>query len=145
MNVKIREAKREDYSGIATISKEDLGYECAAELVKRQLEKVIADEGSKVFVAEQDGEIVGYIHVADYNTLYFEPIKNVMGLAVRKKFRRLGVGAKLLREAEKWAVQCGSAVMRLNSGMSRPDAHGFYRRQGYGNEKEQMRFMKQIR
>ena len=35
-------------------------------------------------------------------------------------------------------------MIRLNSGLSRKDAHEFYRKLGFDNEKEQIRFLKKI-
>ena len=44
----------------------------------------------------------------------------------------------------KWAKENGIKKVRLNSGFSRKDAHIFYRSIGYNNEKEQIRFMKEL-
>ena len=49
-----------------------------------------------------------------------------------------------MRTAEQWAKEMGINVVRLNSGISRNDAHIFYRMLGYSNEKEQIRFLKYL-
>ena len=46
--------------------------------------------------------------------------------------------------AEKWAKNKGIQVMRLNSGGTRKEAHIFYRNIGFSDEKEQLRFIKEI-
>lgn len=43
---------------------------------------------------------------------------------------------------ETWAKECGIRMIRLNSGMARTEANEFYRKQGFDNEKEQIRFLK---
>ena len=69
---------------------------------------------------------------------------NVLGLAVSSGFRRRSVGCMLLKCVESWAEEVGITKIRINSGMSRKEAHSFYRAMGYNNEKEQIRFIKDI-
>lgn len=80
-----------------------------------------------------------------YEVLYCQGMANILGLAVAKNYRRQGIGGKLLTEAEKWAASMGLPMVRLNSGMTRKEAHTFYRNMGYDNEKEQMRFLKTLK
>ena len=54
------------------------------------------------------------------------------------------IGKKLLSKAEEWAKSKGIAMMRLNSGITRKDAHEFYRNVGFDNEKTQLRFIKSL-
>ena len=103
------------------------------------------DKGrEKAFVAEVNGIVAGYVHAEKYQTLYFEPMINILGLAVSAEFRRRGIGRMLLKHAERWANEEGIYKIRLNSGGSRKEAHSFYRAMGYSNEKEQIRFIKDI-
>lgn len=48
------------------------------------------------------------------------------------------------KDAEDWAKQNHIKMMRLNSGMNRTDAHGFYEHLGYVSEKDQKRFVKTL-
>ena len=48
------------------------------------------------------------------------------------------------KDAEDWAKQNHIKMMRLNSGMNRTDAHGFYEHFGYVSEKDQKRFVKTL-
>lgn len=50
---------------------------------------------------------------------------NILGLAVKKELRRCGVGRGLLNAAEEWAKERGIALVRLNSGKTRKEAHEF--------------------
>ena len=139
----IREATIEDAFAICDISCADLGYDCSYEFVSTRISKL--DKGrEKVFVAEVNGIVAGYIHAEKYQTLYFEPMINILGLAVSSKFRRRGIGRMLLNRTECWANEVGINKIRLNSGISRKEAHSFYRAMGYNNEKGQIRFIKGI-
>ncbi len=139
----IRKAKVNDYLGICKVANNDLGYECEPELVKYKLENLDSNR-EKVFVAEADGKIVGFIHAEIYNTLYFKSMVNLQGLAVANEYRHKGYGRALLVEVEAWAKSKGVDLIRVNSGFSRKEAHAFYRNLGYDNEKEQIRFLKQL-
>jgi len=139
----IREATIEDAFAICNISCADLGYDCSCEFVSTRISNL--DKGrEKVFVAEVNGIVAGYIHAEKYQTLYFEPMINILGLAVSSEFRRRGIGRMLLKRAERWANEIGIHKIRLNSGASRKEAHSFYRAMGYSNEKGQIRFIKDI-
>lgn len=139
----IREATIEDAFVICNISCADLGYNCSCEFVSMRISNL--DKGrEKVFVAEFNGIVAGYIHVEKYQTLYFEPMINILGLAVSSEFRRRGIGRMLLKHAECWANEVGIHRIRLNSGATRKEAHSFYRAMGYNNEKGQIRFIKDI-
>lgn len=139
----IREAKITDYVELQKLSFEDLGYECDAELVKTRLENLDYNNEC-VFVADVNGKVVGYVHVIKFNTLYYKSMANIQGMVVSKEYQRKGYGKELMNAAENWARERNIEMVRLNSGFVRPEAHEFYRAIGYNNEKEQIRFMKQL-
>lgn len=149
---KIRKATAADIAGMCVILKNDLGYsDCSEEIIKRQFSKL--DESREaVFVAVRndtnedlnDNSVLGIIHVEKYNVIYYQEMANLLALAVSSECRRLGIGAALLKTAENWAKENGIKLMRLNSGSDRTGAHDFYRSQGYGSEKGQIRFIKEL-
>lgn len=140
--MKIRNATFEDCEKITSISKNDLGYkEASVQMVQSQF-KLLDNSREQVFVAEEDGIVVGFIHIEKYNVLYSKPLTNILGLAVDKNYRRKKVGSSLLNKAEEWSKKIGAYGVRLNSGESRTEAHTFYRTQGYNLEKNQKRFLK---
>ena len=102
----------------------------------------LADGRNKIFVAELEGRVIGYVHLADYDVLYAPPMKNIMGIAVSPQYRRKGVGRVLLEAGEKWAAETGAAGVRLVSGESRTEAHAFYRSLGYQSPKRQINLKK---
>lgn len=139
----IRDAKATDYVELQKLSFEDLGYECDAELVKIRLEN-LDPNNECVFVADVSDKVVGYVHIIKFNTLYYKSMANIQGMVVAKEHQRKGYGKELMNAAEDWARERNIEMIRLNSGFVRPEAHEFYRAIGYSNEKEQIRFMKEL-
>ncbi|MDE5859366.1 MAG: GNAT family N-acetyltransferase [Oscillospiraceae bacterium] len=139
----VRNADINDAFAISRICTDDLGYECSEEFVLNRLKNI---DGSRetVFTAEIDGTVFGYIHAEIYNTLYFQSMINILGLAVSHDHRRQGIGKALISRAESWGKEHGINIVRLNSGYSRKEAHEFYRAMGYDDEKLQMRFLKNL-
>ena len=141
--IEIRKINPSDAMEIQQISREDLGYECSLSLVEKKINS-LDENREQVFVACKDGTVAGYIHVEKYDILYFETMCNVLGLAVKKDFQKMGIGKALVLAGENWAKENGINYMRVNSGISRVAAHKFYQHLGYKSEKEQLRFIKQI-
>lgn len=139
----IRQVNADDYKHIAEICRNDLEYDADEILVKNRIEQL---DGSReaIFVAVCNDKVVGFVHCETYNTLYFESLVNIQGLAVSAEYRRKGFGRELMNAAEEWASGKGINKIRLNSGSTRENAHKFYRSLGYGNEKLQIRFFKEI-
>jgi len=140
--IKIRTAEEKDVPALVTLIQKDLGYAEAKEDFVRTQFLQLDKNREEIFVAETDGSVVGVIHVEKYSNIYFGPVGNILGLAVREAHRKMGIGKKLLAVAENWSKEKACIGMRLNSGGTRTGAHEFYRSQGYDNEKNQIRFMK---
>lgn len=140
--MQIRTATEKDLQDLLELIRKGLGDEDAKEdFVLAQLKK-LPHEREEVFVADVDGVAAGFIHVEVYSNIYFGPVGNILGLAVKEEFRRQGFASALLKTAEDWSKGKGCIGMRLNSGGTRLGAHDFYRSQGYDNEKTQLRFLK---
>ena len=137
----VRKANENDAPAICKICADDLGYECSERLVLNRLKNLDARREA-VFVAEIEGAVAGFIHAEKYELLYFEPMINILGLAVSSEHRRRGLGKALISSAENWGKELGVNTVRLNSGHSRKKAHDFYRAMGFADEKLQIRFIK---
>lgn len=142
-SVAVREAVISDCAAITALCRDDLGYACTLELLQKRIAAVDKSR-ERVFVAIQGGTVIGFVHAAYYETLYFEPLVNLLGLAVSEQYRRSGAGRALLSAVEVWAREIGAAGIRANSGASRQDAHIFYRALGFADEKPQIRFIKRL-
>lgn len=140
----IRNAVPADAEHIQFICETSLGYPCESALIAARIAHLNHNE-EVVFVEEIDDTVVGFVHGERYCCLYFEDAVNILGLAVLKEAQRQGYGRQLMEAIERWARMKHISYIRLNSGMTRTDAHSFYRKIGYTNEKEQMRFLKKIK
>ena len=130
-------------TAICLLIKEELGYAgTPLPLTKSQLAKILTDVTHKVFVAEQGGFVIGFVHAVHYDTLFYPPLKNIMGVAVSSKHKRMGIGKALFACVEECARENGAIGIRLNSGIGRPAAHAFYAACGYSELKTQKQFRK---
>ena len=141
-NVIVRPATVADAEALALLNREEMGYEYSPEATAEKLELLLNDGKNGIFVAELEGQVVGYVHLNDYDLLYMPPMKNIMGIAVRADHRRQGIGKLLLEAAERWAKESGAAGVRLVSGETRVGAHAFYRTLGYQGSKMQLNLSK---
>ena len=145
MNIEIRKAVASDFAAIAQIGREEMGYkESEDALVEKILPKVLGKDYERVFVAVCDGAVAGFVHAEQYELLYYPAMVNILGLAVCSTYRRLGLATKLMAAVEDWARECDIREIRLSSGITRKGAHEFYRKNGFDDEKEQMRFLKTL-
>jgi len=138
----IREAAISDYKDLCSLNKNGLGYDYPEEKTKEKLRLVLSLPTDRIFVAELDGKLVGYIHLSAYECTYFESLKNILALVVDENYRNQGVGRQLIQAGEEWAKETGSKGIRLVSGFNRTDAHQFYQHCGYTLRKEQKNFLK---
>ena len=142
MNVIIRIAKIEDAGAISKINKLEMGYDYPIQKIEDKLCIILNSQHDKIFVSEYNGQVVGYIHANDYDTLYFNHYKNIMGIAVLSEFQHKGIVKMLFSAIEKWAKETGATGIRLVSGKERTAAHKFYEKCGFLGGKEQLNFKK---
>lgn len=144
MELQIREARSADALAIYKLNTEEMKYEFPFEQTRKQLETSIHRTTEKVFVATVGGQVVGYVHAQEYELLYAPPLKNILGLAVSREYKRMGIGKRLLQKVEEWALLTGATGVCLNSGAERKEAHLFYKKCGYEKGKQQVKFLKRL-
>jgi len=97
---------------------------------------LIADEKVGCFVAEGEGELVGFVHVVvrdsrDIPILVPRRYAFIDSIAVREELRGTGIGRALMERAHEWAGSMGATEMELNVFEFNEEAIKFYRRLGY--------------
>ena len=145
MNITIRRAMISDAKPIYELCTNELGYNYSEEQVKHNVRRLIGDSTNLVLVAEQSGEVVGFIHAHNHDPIYAPPMKNVVALAVRADHQKHGLGHTLISAVEDWALQDGAYAVRLNSGEHMDEALHFYKSIGYEYIKTQYNFRKNLK
>lgn len=108
-----------------------LGYSLGAGEVERRFRTVAEAQGHSLFVAEQNGQVIGLLHLYARPALDKPPEVIVQALVVDEATRGTGVGRKLMEIAEQWADAQGFTSVALSSSILRTEAHAFYQRLGY--------------
>ncbi len=105
----------------------------AAQITREHREVILADRRTAFFVAEDRGDIVGYLHAQieqndpSYAT---QSYGRVAELFVDRERRKQGVGSLLLRYAVEWFGSHGVREYRLRTPAAHPDARAFFERAG---------------
>jgi len=97
----------------------------------------IGRRGSRTWVAEADGEIVGFL-TADRHPLM--RLGHVITVDVVEAWRRRGVGSVLMDAAEEWAREEGFVAISLETGENNLAAQAFYEARGYSRYEKRERY-----
>jgi GNAT superfamily N-acetyltransferase len=143
--MRVRGMTKRDARTAAELS-EQLGYPSTVAQIEARFDGVSGDPESAVFVAEdEDGRVVGWVHVLGRWFLESDRFAEIGGLVVDAAARRKGAGNALVSAAESWAASRGYDTMRVRSNMKRVEARGFYEAAGYAIVKSQNVYEKTLR
>jgi ribosomal-protein-alanine N-acetyltransferase len=94
---------------------------------REELERFIAHRNSRTWVAEEAGEIVGFL-IANR-----EPRRtmHIVTIDVVAAWRRRGIGALLMDAAERWAKNHALGLIGLETAEDNLGAQRFYKGRGY--------------
>ena len=142
--ITIRFTKEEDTEALSNLAGQ-LGYPSTSQQVLGRLTVLLArpDENA-IFVADQNGRLLGWVHAHLYRLLVDDPEVEIGGLIVDESVRGQGIGEQLMQAAETWAKKMGCSSVYLRSNTVRTSAHEFYKRIGYEIVKSQYAFRKRI-
>jgi GNAT superfamily N-acetyltransferase len=135
--VNVREATESDAVALAALSTQ-LGYPTKPTEAAERLGAL--GPASAVLVAEDNGAVLGWIHVCGVQFFQSPPFAEVGGLVVDEASRGRGVGKLLLEAGARWAAERGYRKLRVRSNVVREDAHRFYEREGFRRTKTQAVF-----
>jgi GNAT superfamily N-acetyltransferase len=139
----IRTARLDDAAALGRLATQ-LGYPTTSDQASRRAADVVSRPGNAVFVAEVDGEVVGWVHVVEIVTLESDRSAEIAGLIVDEAHRGVGIGARLVAEVERWARLEGCGILHLRSNVIRDRARRFYEREGFTVTKSQNHFVKPL-
>ncbi|HEX6364008.1 MAG TPA: GNAT family N-acetyltransferase [Albitalea sp.] len=108
----IRAMSRGDAGAIASLNQE-MQYHADADQIAARFDVLSRQPGNGLFVAESDGDVVGWAHVHVMELLQTEPYAALVGLAVRLDARQQRIGAQLIDACRAWARERGHGDVRL--------------------------------
>ncbi|AZZ97835.1 GNAT family N-acetyltransferase [Pseudoalteromonas sp. R3] len=136
MTVIIREPQASDSEAIHQVSRH-LGYtELSPSEAYENLHALLNSPQDKLYVAQRNGLIVGWIHVFYARRLASAGFYEIGGLIVSPDAQGQGIGRKLVNHVR--TQHRGTVRVRCN--MLRKDAHRFYESIGFNNNKGQFVF-----
>lgn len=133
MQIIIREVREDDYLSIGNLIKNELGYNDLnfVRLFDR-LQIMKSDDKYMTVIAEYESKVVGFIGFYRGIAYNFDgEFIQIIALAVSYEHQNKGIGSKLLKWVEDYAIKHGIRSFGVNSGLQRTDAHAFYEHNGY--------------
>ena len=105
---------------------------------------VITEEKSAIFLAAENDEIVGLIHVRESQTLPYAPIvqhryAEIVDFIVTAPYRTKGIGAKLMDAAKQWGKTRNLDYVELFVLSNAERAFLFYEQKGFATVSHTMR------
>ena len=89
-------------------------------------------ELSRVFVADHDGEVLGFVAVHALPRFeHSDRIVRILALVVDAGVRERGIGRLLMEAAERLGSEVGAAFAEVTAGHHRPEARRLYEELGY--------------
>ncbi|MBN1453284.1 MAG: GNAT family N-acetyltransferase [Anaerolineales bacterium] len=147
MNTNIRKASAEDYDSLCTL------FDKVDALHRNNLPHIfikpdgpvrecdyylglISDENIGLFVAELDGNVVGFVHVIikeapDIPVFIQRRYAVVDSILVESAFQKHGIGKSLMDKMQEWSFSKGAESIELNVYEFNSNAISFYKRRGY--------------
>ena len=122
----IRRALASDAAELARLTSQ-LGYPTTETAIRSRLMRMIDSSDDCLLVAEvSGGELAGWIHGFLSQLLESDYRVEIGGLLVDERWRRSGIGSRLVRAVDDWAVERGATELSVRCREERADSHKFY-------------------
>ncbi|HEY9165378.1 MAG TPA: GNAT family N-acetyltransferase [Candidatus Kryptonia bacterium] len=143
IEIDLRKATEKDVVRVSELCSQ-LGYQANPDMVLSRLKKIDSEREHRVWVAEIEGLVVGWIQCASRITIESGEFAEIVGLVVDEKSRTRGIGRKLVEKAERWAKEIGQQSIRVRTNVKRVESNIFYRTLGFSETKKQSVLQKSI-
>lgn len=138
--MRVRKAKLDDSERISVLMRQ-LGYEASPSSIKHKLLVLSEQPTDLVLVADDNGVVKGVVSLHVQEMFHQDGrLGRITSLVIDEVSRGEGVGSLLVSEADNFFKQSGCVRAEVTSGDHRPQAHLFYRKQGYAQDER--RFLK---
>jgi len=123
----------------AKINGADADFQVLQE-IKDVFYRLLRNPATGIILAESDGQIIGFLDFTFRITLFYRGRAMIIeDLIIDEKYRRRGIGTKLVRFAEEIAEKNGCYAIELNSDLYRKETHHFWEAIGYESKAYQYR------
>ncbi len=105
----------------------------AERVARSHWEVILADRTTAIFVADDQGELVGFLHAEirrNEPAYRSERFGEIVDLFVSEPHRSRGIGARLLETAVEWFDSHNAPEYRVSALVASPDAARFFERHG---------------
>lgn len=108
----LREMRLEDAEALREINADQLGYDIPLTVTVRQMKKLLKEPEKNFFLVYEDPtskKAAGYVQAESYESIFSDPMFNIMALAVSKYAEKRGIGKALMTGVEEEAKkQCSN-------------------------------------
>lgn len=139
----IRKALSCDVTDILELTGQ-LGYDVDKDSFRTVLDTILERSDHAVFVADDNGRVVAYIHVLVKELLITADTVEIGELIVHEEYHQKGIGRQLVEIAEKWACETGFKKVIVGSSNKRTISHLFYQQIGFCYWKDQKLYTKAL-
>jgi len=133
MEVGIRAICVTDFTDVIELMSE-LGYPTTLEDLTGRFEMLQNHVDYETLVVVKENQVIGFAGLSKALAYEFTGVYvRILAFVVSSKHRKQGIGTKLLKACEEWAIQQDAVAITLNSGNreERQTAHVFYESNGY--------------
>ena len=122
-----------------------LGYPSSLPVIEARLTRILDSADDCLLVAEDaSGALIGWIHGFLSQLLESEYRVEIGGLIVDERYRRIGLGRRLVERIEAWARERGAAELSVRCREERAESHQFYESLSFRQTKTQRVFRKRL-
>jgi GNAT superfamily N-acetyltransferase len=133
LDIRIRPGRFEDVPAEASMNRSvDWSYDEQHTLAEYHDD---AYEPSSVLIAELDGDVVGKLELFVARKSTYGRYALIRRFVVADGMRGRGVGRQLLAAAQERAEAAGCAFLELTVDVTNPEAHAFYKRSGFSEDR----------
>ncbi len=138
-NFKIRRADENDVSRLMSLAEEFMHEAAKDEERSSFLESALKDSDYELWIAEVYGEIIGFIDLwTIHDFCHGGKLSYIQNLYVAPKYRRMGVGGRLLQKIIERAKEMGALEIHVVTAFDNAQAIRLYKKHGLTKESLQL-------